>query len=158
MKEMSCAEFAVFLFSCREKPIQLEFYGEYNPTTDEKSWAFRAVTANFVDSNIVLINYYGGGALFAYEFTDTDTDASGLRSCLETYFYATDLGHSVWVELPEKPSVQNFSDKEGYWIEDTPFSCCCSVCGSTRWGGVNDLGDDHCPLCHARMKPNMEEV
>lgn len=100
MKKMTCAELAEFLFSHRETPAQLEFYAEYNTVTGEKSWAFQAVTANFVDSQIVLVNYYGGGALFAYEFTDSDTDASGLRSCLETYFFTAELGDGVWVEMP----------------------------------------------------------
>lgn len=97
MKEITCAELAFFLFEHKEAPVQLDFYAEYNPTTGEKSWAYRAVTANFVDSNIVLINYYGGGALFAYEFTDSDTDASGLCSCLETYFYTADIGKTIWI-------------------------------------------------------------
>lgn len=98
MKPMTCNELAVFLFDHKETPVQLDFYAEYDPATGEKSWAYRAVTANFVDSNIVLINYYGGGALFAYEFTDSDTDASGLCSCLETYFYTTAIGEKIWIE------------------------------------------------------------
>lgn len=98
MKKLTCAELATFLFAHKDTPIQLDFYAEYNPATDEKSWAYRAVTANFVDSNIVLINYYGGGALFAYEFTDSDTDASGILGCLEHYFYSAAMGDTIWAE------------------------------------------------------------
>lgn len=98
MKTMSCAELAQFLFDHKETPVQLEFYAEYDPSTDEKSWAYRAETMNFVDSNVVLINYYGGGALFAYEFTDSDTDISGILCCLEQYFYTAALGDTIWTE------------------------------------------------------------
>lgn len=97
MKQATCAELANVLFEHKERPVQIEFYAEYNPATKEKSWAYRAITANFVDSNIVLINYYGGGSLFAYELTD-DTDASGLESALKAYFFSADLGDSVWME------------------------------------------------------------
>ena len=98
MKKMTCAELADLLFKYKDTPAIIEFYAEYDPVTEEKSWAFQAITTKFVDSNIALINYYGGGSLFAYEFTDSDTDASGLRGCLETYFYTADLGESVWIE------------------------------------------------------------
>lgn len=66
MKSMTCTELAEFLFLHRETPVQVELYAEYDPATQEKSWAFQAITTKFVDSNIVLINYYGGGALFAW--------------------------------------------------------------------------------------------
>lgn len=145
MKKMTCTELADSLFEHREKPVQIEFYAEFEPTTGEKSWAFRAITTDFVDSNIVLINYYGGGALFAYEFTDSDTDASGLRNCLETYFYTAALGDSVWVE------GYGDSDRKGHWIENTPFSCACSVCGAERYGLTDDPADKRCPACHAAM-------
>lgn len=156
--QMSCADLATMIFANRNAAFSVDFYAEYKPESDEKSWAYQAITANFADSINVLINYYGGGSLLAYELTD-DVDASGLQSALEQYFFTAELGDSVWVEIPteiEPDDVSAVNDERNepvtaHWIEDTPFSCCCSVCGTARCGGANDPNEDRCPNCHAVM-------
>lgn len=40
--------------------------------------------------------------------------------------------------------------RHGRWIQVTPFSCDCSLCGCGRYGLATD-GEDYCKKCGARM-------
>lgn len=102
MKQLSYQELAEKLWSRKDLTNWgFDFCGNYNQETDEKEWWYRAGVIRFADSQIVLINYLGGGAGFIYDI-DEDGDASGLACCLRSYFSDQGLEESVWVEDPNE--------------------------------------------------------
>ena len=101
LKEMTFAEVADKLWANKDLPCySFDFYCNYNRETEEKEWAYKAAVVRFADAQMVLINYYGGGAGFVYDI-DEDGDSSGLACCLQNYFIHQGLEESVWVEEPD---------------------------------------------------------
>ena len=97
LRKITAKEMATFLFvNAAKKPI-VEFYAEYDEVDDETRGAYKASVINHADSVVVLINYYGGGELFACDIT-IDKNEAELLAELEKYFATQSFGEFVWVE------------------------------------------------------------
>lgn len=97
LKKLTAKEMAKFLFTKASKKPVIEFYAEYDEEIDETKGAYKASVIRYADSVIVLINYYGGGELFAYDITIDENEASLLAE-LEKYFSTQSFGEFVWAE------------------------------------------------------------
>lgn len=97
LKKVTAKEMATFLFVNAAKRPVIEFYAEYDEADDETRGAYKASVINHADSVIVLINYYGGGELFACDITTDENDVELLAE-LEKYFAAQSFGEFVWAE------------------------------------------------------------
>jgi hypothetical protein len=97
LKKLTAKEMAEFLFTKASKKPVIEFYAEYDEEIDETKGAYKASVIRYADSVIVLINYYGGGELFAYDITVDENEAKLLAE-LEKYFSTQSFGEFVWIE------------------------------------------------------------
>lgn len=97
LKKLTAKEMAKFLFTKASKKPVIEFYAEYDEEIDETKGAYKASVIRYADSVIILINYYGGGELFAYDITIDENEASLLAE-LEKYFSTQSFGEFVWAE------------------------------------------------------------
>ena len=76
LKEMTYAEVAEKLWEKRNLSqigllrFGFDFYGNFDPETEEKEWAYHAAVVRFADASVVIINYYGGGAGFIYDIEE----------------------------------------------------------------------------------------
>ena len=97
LKKVTAKEMATFLFVNATKRPVVEFYAEYDEVDDDTQGAYKASVIRYADSDIVLINYYGGGELFAYDITIDENEAELLAE-LEKYFATQSFGKFVWLE------------------------------------------------------------
>lgn len=97
LRKITAKEMAKFLFDHSSKSPFIEFYADYDEDEDETHGAYKASVIKFADSAVALINYYGGGELFACDIT-TDENEAELLAKLEKYFAAQSFGEFVWAE------------------------------------------------------------
>lgn len=97
LKKVTAREMANYLFVNKTKNPVIEFYASYDEDKDETHGAYKASVVEFTDSAVVLINYYGGGELFAFDITVDENEAE-LVAELEKYFSIQFFGDFVWAE------------------------------------------------------------
>lgn len=105
MKQITYDELAEFLFANKGYDTEISFCEKAD--NGEESW-YCAATTVFVDAPMAIINYYGGGCPFVYDFSEFD-DMATLKMALKAYFkhYAIE---EVFVEEKE------FNDAYRGWI------------------------------------------
>lgn len=106
LRKITAKEMAKFLFANASANPIIEFYAEYDEEDEDTRGAYKASVIKYADSTIVLINYYGGGELFAYDITIDENEAELLAE-MEKYFVTQSFGEFVWLE-------DAFTDK---WID-----------------------------------------
>lgn len=101
-KSIATDEFIKTLFDNKNTDgYTLDFYADYDSINDETQWAYRAKIINFADSMTLLINYFGGGALFAYDFNDEISDTTFnwlLTNYLRDNGFMNKEQSAIWIE------------------------------------------------------------
>ena len=97
LRQITAREMAQFLFANASANPIIEFFAEYDEEDEDARGAYKASVIKYADSTIVLINYYGGGELFACDITIDENEAE-LVTALEKYFSTQSFGEFVWAE------------------------------------------------------------
>ena len=97
LRQITAREMAKFLFANASANPIIEFFAEYDEEDEDARGAYKASVIKYADSNIVLINYFGGGELFACDIT-IDENEEELVTALEKYFSTQSFGEFVWTE------------------------------------------------------------
>ena len=82
MKKLTSDKLAEFLFASKNSETAIDFAEDRGCG----NWAwYRAEIMAFADAPMAIINYYGGGCPFVYDFSEFD-DLATLKMALKSYF------------------------------------------------------------------------
>lgn len=80
--------------------------------------------------------------------TSLETDDDAMREINKKYHKGLSWAHGLVVGAP---AVEAREIVHGKWIQDTPFSCVCSVCNHYRCGIADEDHQNYCSNCGANM-------
>lgn len=83
-------ELAEYLFERKDKLPTVDFQADID------DWNFCIAVIDFVDSLMVIGNYYGGGCPMCYDLKD-DTDSADLAEAISGWFHEIGCGEQVYL-------------------------------------------------------------